>query len=232
MPLQKLLFSATLTQNPEKLQQLGLHQPRLFSSVSSHNNPQAADDTHKHDRFDFPQGLTVRPELCASGKAWMRWWFLTVKASSHVGVDCTCMLFSGVLRALYDEQKASPHPPLRPAHEAPPHPLFHQLQRDGSQVGEVMQVKHGMKSPLWSAVLKSACVFSLRLYLLVQLFGGVQAAEFSSRLSPGERKKTLKEFEQGKIELWVCLAAFVKNNESYIYIYTGIRYCVGDSKLR
>lgn len=81
-------------------------------------------------------------------------------------------------------------------------------------------------------VKESACVFSLRLYLLVQLFGGVQAAEFSSRLSPGERKKTLKEFEQGKIELWVCLAAFVKNNESYIYIYTGIRYCVGDSKLR
>ncbi|TMS12605.1 ATP-dependent RNA helicase DDX51 [Larimichthys crocea] len=40
-----------------------------------------------------------------------------------------------------------------------------------------------------------------RLYLLVQLFGGIQAAEFSSRLSPGERKKTLKEFEQGKIQL-------------------------------
>lgn len=37
----------------------------------------------------------------------------------------------------------------------------------------------------------------------MQLFGGVQAAEFSSRLSPGERKRTLKEFEQGKIQLWV-----------------------------
>lgn len=55
MPLQKLLFSATLTQNPEKLQQLGLHQPRLFSSVHSRSttNPKS------QERFNFPQGLTV-----------------------------------------------------------------------------------------------------------------------------------------------------------------------------
>lgn len=33
MPLQKLLFSATLSQNPEKLQQLNLFQPKLFTSV-------------------------------------------------------------------------------------------------------------------------------------------------------------------------------------------------------
>lgn len=57
MPLQKLLFSATLTQNPEKLQQLGLHQPRLFSSVSGSG---ATTPTLSQDRFDFPEGLTVR----------------------------------------------------------------------------------------------------------------------------------------------------------------------------
>ncbi|XP_041367177.1 ATP-dependent RNA helicase DDX51-like [Gigantopelta aegis] len=33
IPLQKLLFSATLSQNPEKLQQLNLFQPKLFTSV-------------------------------------------------------------------------------------------------------------------------------------------------------------------------------------------------------
>jgi ATP-dependent RNA helicase DDX51/DBP6 len=32
-PPQKLLFSATLTQDPEKLQKLGLFQPKLFTSV-------------------------------------------------------------------------------------------------------------------------------------------------------------------------------------------------------
>lgn len=62
MPLQKLLFSATLTQNPEKLQQLGLHQPRLFSSAHS-NDPPADATALKPERFDFPQGLTVRPDL-------------------------------------------------------------------------------------------------------------------------------------------------------------------------
>lgn len=32
-PPQKLLFSATLSQDPEKLQQLGLFHPKLFTSV-------------------------------------------------------------------------------------------------------------------------------------------------------------------------------------------------------
>lgn len=61
MPLQKLLFSATLTQNPEKLQQLGLHQPRLFSSTHSQADGTVAAG-QKADRFDFPQGLTVIDE--------------------------------------------------------------------------------------------------------------------------------------------------------------------------
>lgn len=47
--------------------------------------------------------------------------------------------------------------------------------------------------------------FALRLYLLVKLFGGVEVAEFSSKLNPSERQKTLKDFEQGKIPLYVCL---------------------------
>lgn len=65
MPLQKLLFSATLTQNPEKLQQLGLHQPRLFSSI---HGSAATTPTLKQDRFDFPQGLTVRADRQPSGR--------------------------------------------------------------------------------------------------------------------------------------------------------------------
>lgn len=40
-----------------------------------------------------------------------------------------------------------------------------------------------------------------RLFLLVQAFGGVTVAEFSSRYGPGQRKSILKQFEQGKIQL-------------------------------
>lgn len=55
MPLQKLLFSATLTQNPEKLQLLDLHQPRLFSSTHTSTDM----STQNQESFHFPQTLSV-----------------------------------------------------------------------------------------------------------------------------------------------------------------------------
>lgn len=59
----ELLFSATLTQNPEKLQQLDLHQPRLFSSAHCQAGGGAAPAAQRAERYDFPQGLTVTDEL-------------------------------------------------------------------------------------------------------------------------------------------------------------------------
>ncbi|XP_068187611.1 ATP-dependent RNA helicase DDX51 [Antennarius striatus] len=141
MPLQKLLFSATLTQNPEKLQLLGLHQPRLFSSIHSQTNA-TSNTNQKQDRFDFPEGLTEFYVPCTLSKK-------------------PLLIFHFILR-----MKLSPI-------------LCFTNSRETAH----------------------------RLYLLVQLFGGIQAAEFSSRLSPGERKKTLKEFEQGKIQLLISTDA-------------------------
>lgn len=60
MPLQKLLFSATLTQNPEKLQQLGLYQPRLFSTgLARGGRGDASEDVDSGGKYTFPVGLTV-----------------------------------------------------------------------------------------------------------------------------------------------------------------------------
>ncbi|XP_073334870.1 ATP-dependent RNA helicase DDX51 [Pagrus major] len=143
MPLQKLLFSATLTQNPEKLQQLGLHQPRLFSSIHSQSNSTStAAPSQTQDRFDFPQSLTEYYVPCTLSKK-------------------PLLILHFILR-----MKLSPI-------------LCFTNSRETAH----------------------------RLYLLVKLFGGVQAAEFSSRLSPGERKRTLKEFEQGKIQLLISTDA-------------------------
>ncbi|MED6265354.1 ATP-dependent RNA helicase ddx51, partial [Characodon lateralis] len=136
MPLQKLLFSATLTQNPEKLQQLGLYQPQLFSSVHSPSSSTTADPTQKQERFDFPQGLTEYYVPCTINKKPL----LILHFILYLKL-CPILCFTNS-----------------------------------------RQTAH-------------------RLCLLVQLFGGVQAAEFSSRLSPGERKNTLKDFEHGKIQL-------------------------------
>ncbi|KAM4633636.1 ATP-dependent RNA helicase DDX51 isoform 2-T2 [Polymixia lowei] len=147
MPLQKLLFSATLTQNPEKLQQLGLHQPRLFSSVHSRSSssiqPNTPGSTSKtQDRFNFPEGLTEYYVPCTLSKKPL----LILHFILH-------MKFSPLL--CFTNSREAAH----------------------------------------------------RLYLLAQLFGGMEAAEFSSRLSPSERKKTLKDFEQGKIQLLISTDA-------------------------
>ncbi|KAK3540211.1 hypothetical protein QTP70_028410 [Hemibagrus guttatus] len=133
MPLQKLLFSATLTQNPEKLQQLGLHQPRLFSST--HNST-------SEEKFNFPQGLTEYYVCCTLSKKPLLILHFLLR-----------LKFSPVL--CFTNSRETAH----------------------------------------------------RLFLLVQLYGGVEVAEFSSRLGPSERQKTLKNFEQGKIQLLISTDA-------------------------
>ncbi|XP_051828541.1 ATP-dependent RNA helicase DDX51 [Antechinus flavipes] len=60
MPLQKLLFSATLTRNPEKLQELGLYQPRLFSTglESQESTAQPGIEQDMEGKYAFPAGLS------------------------------------------------------------------------------------------------------------------------------------------------------------------------------
>lgn len=141
MPLQKLLFSATLTHNPEKLQQLSLYQPRLFTSVLQSAEPTSSPGPTP-ERFHFPQGLT------------------------EYYVPCTLSKKPLVLLHFITRMKLSPVLCFTNSREA-----------------------------------------AHRLVLLLQLFGGIQALEFSSRLSPGERRRTLKEFAQGKIQLLVSTDA-------------------------
>ncbi|XP_044145596.1 ATP-dependent RNA helicase DDX51 [Bufo gargarizans] len=145
LPLQKLLFSATLTHNPEKLQKLGLYQPRLFTSIYKQPKSNTTDDQTRpatSENFSLPQGLTHYYIPCnLNSKPLILLHFLLT------------LRFSRVL--CFTNSKESSH----------------------------------------------------RLFLLIKLFGGISVAEFSSRLSPGERKKTLKEFEQGKLQLLISTDA-------------------------
>ncbi|KAI0213479.1 ATP-dependent RNA helicase DDX51 [Lamellibrachia satsuma] len=87
IPLQKLLFSATLSQNPEKLQQLNLFLPRLFTAVVSRpptsqptNNAEELSDTVPGDqaatktrgefvgKYTTPAGLTEYFVECSPGE--------------------------------------------------------------------------------------------------------------------------------------------------------------------
>ena len=49
-----------------------------------------------------------------------------------------------------------------------------------------------------------------RLYLLVKLYGGVQVAEYSSSLSPPQRKGILRDFRLGKLQLLICSDAMAR----------------------
>ncbi|XP_038053316.1 ATP-dependent RNA helicase DDX51-like [Patiria miniata] len=77
LPLQKLLFSATLSQNPEKLIQLNLFRPRLITSVVS--STRSRQEAQLHDgkgqergefvgKYTTPVGLTEHYIQCTSGE--------------------------------------------------------------------------------------------------------------------------------------------------------------------
>ncbi|XP_044300054.1 ATP-dependent RNA helicase DDX51 isoform X1 [Varanus komodoensis] len=140
LPLQKLLFSATLTWNPEKLQQLGLYQPCLFMPVSSEKQAEVQQEPEK--KYTIPEGLSQYYVPCSL--SWKPLFLL------HFLLR---LKFSRVL--CFTNSKDTSH----------------------------------------------------RLFLLIRAFGGVNVAEFSSRLSPSQRKRTLKEFEQGKIQLLISTDA-------------------------
>ncbi|XP_063171408.1 ATP-dependent RNA helicase DDX51 isoform X1 [Candoia aspera] len=143
LPLQKLLFSATLTQNPEKLQQLGLHQPRLFTPARSGKGADAlGSQPCSREKYILPEGLSQYYVPCS-----LNW------------------------KPLF---------------------LLHFLAR--------------LKFPQVLCFTNSKET-SHRLFLLIRAFGGVNVAEFSSKLSPSKRKLTLKEFEQGKIQLLISTDA-------------------------
>lgn len=67
-PAQKLLFSATLSQDPEKLSRLGLFQPILFTSVIITDRDEDVDLDKEVGgfigRYTSPQELTERAVEC------------------------------------------------------------------------------------------------------------------------------------------------------------------------
>ncbi|XP_033751674.1 ATP-dependent RNA helicase DDX51-like [Pecten maximus] len=161
IPLQKLLFSATLSQNPEKLQQLNLFLPKLFTStvketqlkpeniVCGNDDSQSADTTDKQGEFvgkyTTPQGL------------------------SEYFVECT----------------------------AATKPLI---------------LLHFLHSLMLTNVLcfVNSVEAAHRLYHLIRLVGGKEVREFSSGLQTNRRKRILKEFSNGKVDIIICTDAMAR----------------------
>ena len=62
-PLQKLLFSATLSQNPEKLEQMNLFEPKLFTSVVQPKDICAKKEVDDEVSGEFAGKYTTPAEL-------------------------------------------------------------------------------------------------------------------------------------------------------------------------
>ena len=67
LPLQKLLFSATLSQNPEQLEQLNLFEPKLYTSIVKPKDilerPSSMISSDAEEGFDFIGQYTTPAEL-------------------------------------------------------------------------------------------------------------------------------------------------------------------------
>lgn len=151
LPLQKLLFSATMTHSPEKLAPLQLYQPTLFTGTGSVNQTKTTDlgkptsDVPISGRFSVPEGLSEYMTVCNSGeKPLMVLYFLTQLKFERV------LCFASTLEATH------------------------------------------------------------RLYLLMKLYGGIEVAEYSSSLSPPQRKGILRDFRLGKLQLLICSDAMAR----------------------
>lgn len=155
MPLQKLLFSATLTQNPEKLQQLGLYQPRLFSTGLAGRGPSDADGD-SGGKYTFPTGLTVSRAL-GEGRGGV-----TVPGPGQSRAVPTAPL-----RALPPALQASGGSAPDPGFELLKGPLLHQLPRELPQVRLCWAGEAGRRAG------RSGLAHQLQLPLLPQaLFAG------------------------------------------------------------
>lgn len=162
LPLQKLLFSATMTHSPEKLAPLQLYQPILFTVTASINQTKdsgkSTADTTTAVRYSIPEGLSEYMTVCNNGeKPLMVLYFLTQLKFQRV------LCFASSLEATH------------------------------------------------------------RLFLLVKLYGGVQVAEYSSSLTPRQRKGILRDFKIGKLQLLICSDAMARGMDiqdvSYVISY-------------
>jgi len=138
VPFQRLLFSATLSDNPGKLAGLQLRNPVLFT--------EAPPDAKA--KYKIPQGLTELMSVCRPG-------------------DKPLVLLL-LLRALREKQG-------------------------------------------WSALVFTSSVDAThRLFRLVNLWGGLAVAEYSSSLPQEARTKIVNNFKAGKIQVVICSDAMAR----------------------
>ncbi|XP_064599884.1 ATP-dependent RNA helicase DDX51-like isoform X2 [Liolophura sinensis] len=224
MPLQKLLFSATLSQNPEKLQQLKLYQPRLFTSVGGESRclGPAKINTKADPRDLTPakaksktesRGLT--PAKVNSKAESQELTSEKVNTKEVLGMTPAPKEVSGMedrTRAEFAGKYTTPIGLMEYFVESPmqekPLMVLHLIHNLGYR--QVLCFTNSVEA-------------THRLYLLMKMTGGIQVKEFSSKLHVSKRKRILEQFKAGKIDLLICSDAMARGmdveNVKYVISY-------------
>ncbi|KAL4224478.1 ATP-dependent RNA helicase ddx51 [Mactra antiquata] len=207
MPLQKLLYSATLSQNPEKLQQLNLFQPKLFTSVVKAQNRSVIKQASKTKsisetnaaKSDADSGVVTHDSDHEEDKKEDTESMETeetkpTKSGDYVGKYATPTSLSEYVIETTSSQK-----PLILLH------LLHHLKfRNIICFTNSVDTTH-------------------RLFLLIKLFGDIKVKELSSSVHVKTRNDMIKKFMSGKIDILICSDAMARGmdieNVNYVVSY-------------
>jgi ATP-dependent RNA helicase DDX51/DBP6 len=181
IPLQKLLFSATLSEDPEKLHQLKLFQPILFTSTVKRRQQRTTTDGSQHPTA--ADGIGEPPAETSCKNSEKRRTSVSEKdVGEFIGKYTTPI---GLTEKFVECSKTQK-----------PLTLLYILRQ--MKFGRVLCFTNSVGS-------------THRLFHLMKLVGGgVQVSEFSSQLQAVRRNRILKRFAAGKIQLLICSDAIAR----------------------
>ena len=205
-PLQKLLFSATMTQNPEHLATLNLHQPKLFTVASALQSK--GRGCNLDTAFTLPKQLEQRTVKCSlEHKPLVLLQLLTSNEKSAAEDSMKRVL-------CFTNSKESTHRCVVACMDAvnrirPIDTCTSMHQVVGHRVGSNPRLylcffvlfPLVLKLTILHVTLYTNVKSLFRLYLLLDAFKLVSVGEISSSLGQGKRKMILNNFKDGKIQV-------------------------------
>ncbi|XP_060554216.1 LOW QUALITY PROTEIN: ATP-dependent RNA helicase DDX51-like, partial [Ruditapes philippinarum] len=199
MPLQKLLYSATLSQNPEKLQMLSLFQPKLFTSVVKTGIKPIQSKT-VNERQDSGDKLAKRSVDKESDN------------DADLESDSDTNNVDNKSDGNSDENsKIGEKPGDFVGKYATPSSLseYYIETTSGEKPLIILHLLHHLK---YRNILcfTNSVESTHRLFMLIKLYGGIEVKEFSSSIHVARRNAILKKFEAGKIDILVCSDAMAR----------------------
>ncbi|XP_060595741.1 ATP-dependent RNA helicase DDX55-like, partial [Ruditapes philippinarum] len=201
MPLQKLLYTATLSQNPEKLEQLSLFQPKLVTSVvkTGIKPSQSKTFNKRQDSGDKLAKRSVDKE--SDNDANLESDSETKNVDNKPDGDANSI----------EKSKIVEKPGDFVGKYATPSSLseYYIETTSGEKPLIILHLLHHLK---YRNILcfTNSVESTHRLFMLIKLYGGIEVKEFSSSIHVARRNAILKKFEAGKIDILVCSDAMAR----------------------